>query len=256
MKSASTDRRISKIADLDREKVRELCELHPWGLGRLSSGIGLERTALSHFFSGRRPLPQTFAAKFLRQIGLTVKGEMDFKHCFWLSAKAGMEDVAVSWISQIFPNGGKLIKLSNAGHSYEHEQLPQSEWVFGVALFDGNAVALMRDEIHFEDHSWIPGEWKVVDTNEFADDLLGVENAPSKADIVELMESAKNYDYEEHMWGRVRDIAKEYGLSGDQVLDLVKNGIPGYKEPVYLDSEGQEMSSLNFSRKIAEVTRK
>jgi hypothetical protein len=114
----------------------------------------------------------------------------------------------------------------------------------------------MRDEIHFEDHSWIPGEWKVVDTNEFADDLLGVENAPSKADIVELMESAKNYDYEEHVWGRVRDIAKEYGLSGDQVLDLVKNGIPNFKEPVYLDSDGQEMSSLNFSRKIAEVTRK
>jgi hypothetical protein len=47
--------------------------------------------------------------------------------------------------------------------------------VFGVALFDGNAVALMRDEIHFEDHSWLPGEWEVVDTNEFADDLLGVE---------------------------------------------------------------------------------
>jgi hypothetical protein len=182
---------------------------------------------------------------------------MDFKHCFWLSAKAGMEDVAVNWISQIFPNGGKLINLSNAGSTYERDQLPQSEWVYGVALFNGNAAALVRDEIHFEDHSWIPGEWEVVDTNEIADDLLDLERPPTKSDIVELMEVAKSYDYEEHVWGQLKDITKEYGLSGDQVLELVKKGIPGYKEPVYLDTDGQEMSSsYNLSRRLTKLIKK
>lgn len=256
MKQSTTDRRISKIADLDSEKVKELCELHPWDLGQLSSNVGLERTALSHFFSGRRPLPQTFAAKFLRQIGLTVKGELDPKHCFWICPRAGMEDIATKWVSLIFPNGGKLVNLSNTGQSYERTQLPPEKWIFGVALYDGNAVALVRDEIHFEDHSWLPGNWEELDTNDFSDDYLDIEKPPVKADIIELMKSAQKTNYEDLAWERVHDLAKQYGLTGDQVFDTLKSSIPDYKEPIYLDDDGQPMSSMTFSRKIAEVGHK
>lgn len=240
MTQKSTDRRISKIADLDRDAVRELCELHPWDLGRLSANVGMERTALSHFFSGRRPFPQKFAARFLQQIGLTIKGDVDQKHCFWFKVRAGQEDAAVKWIEKLFPRGGQRLDMSNSGKDYDRENIPDDEWIFGTALYNGVHAALILDEIHFSDHSWIPGSWTVEFWSDLADDLLAVDKMPTKFDVAELMQDAKDLHYDEFMWSSIRSLASFHQIPVDDVMSLLKASIPGYKEPVLLDEDGKE----------------
>lgn len=237
MNEKSIDRRVSKIADLDRNAVRELCELHPWDLGRLCTNVGMERTALSHFFSGRRPFPQKFAARFLQQIGLTIKGDIDPKHCFWFKVRAGQEDNAVKWIEKLFPQGGQRVDVSNSGLE---GNIPVDKWVFGTALYNGAHAALILDEIHFSDHSWIPGSWAMDFGSDFADNLVSIDQMPTKLDVVELMQDAKKHDYDEYMWSSIRDMASFHQISVDDVMSLLKASIPGYKEPVLLDEDGKE----------------
>jgi len=240
MNEKSLDRRVSKIADLDRNAVRELCELHPWDLGLLCTNVGMERTALSHFFSGRRPFPQKFAARFLQQIGLTIKGDIDPKHCFWFKVRAGQEDNAVKWIEKLFPQGGQRVDVSNSGQDHDRANIPDDKLVFGTALYNGVNAALILDEIHFSDHSWIPGAWKVDIGSDLADDLLATDQMPTKLDVAELMQEAKNQDYDEFMWSSIRDLASFHQIPVDDVMSLLKASIPGYKEPVLLDEDGKE----------------
>lgn len=233
MNKISVDRRVSKIADLDKDRVRELCELHPWDLGRLSADVGMARTAISHFFSGRRPFPMKYAPKFLRQLGLTLKGEPDGNHCFCFSVGAGMEDVAVAWLKRLFPNGGKKIDLTNTGSDYDRPQLPSNQWLYGFALKSDTHVALIRDEIHFGSSDWLPGLWETLDCIDMADDLLAMEKLPTKLEIMNLMNAVPDYD--NYLWGVIRSKATELGLSVDDVHAILKSTVPGWTEPVLME---------------------
>ena len=49
------NRRVSPLATLNKDLVKQLCDLHPWDLKELCAQARLDQTVLSHFFAGRRP---------------------------------------------------------------------------------------------------------------------------------------------------------------------------------------------------------
>ena len=224
MKEASSDRRVSKIADLDREAVRGLCDLHPFGLGRLCSNVGMERTVLSHFFSGRRLLPQKYAPQFLRQIGLTVKGEVDPRHCFYIAVAPGMEDLATSWIKRLFPAGGERVTLCRYLDGDDGTGEPIAERRDeGWALYGGGIAAVVQDSVHFGDASWIPGVWDDHGLAPYADDLLSVAHLPSKADVIAAVHSIPIHT--DLIWSEIQKAASDAGLEGNDVLRILNDAI-------------------------------
>lgn len=243
-------RRLSRIPDLDRAAVKDLCDLHPYELGHLCASIGLDKTVLSNFFAGRRPFPQKLAPLFLRQIGLTVAGEIDDRHCFVFQLQAGMQDLAVAWLKRLFPDGGRRIELSNTTGVHEH---PQRQQAFGVALFDDHIAAVVRDDIHFGDYSWLPGEWELWGHDDAADALLSLVNLPAKADVIAAMNAVPQYD--EVVWANIKEGAMAAGLSADAVLVILKQEVPNWPEPVFIDNgtQGQSRGLMSaHSRKSAQ----
>lgn len=240
MSPAPSLRRLSRIPDLDRAAIKQLCDLHPWELGQLCADVGLDKTVLSNFFAGRRPFPQKLAPLFLRQIGLTAAGEVDVRHCFVFQLKAGMQDLAIEWLKRLFPGGGRKIELSNTAVDHERPQRPVDQQAYGVALFDDRIAAVVRDDIHFGDHSWIPGKWSLWGHDDSADGLLSLDNLPTKADVMAAMNSLPQYD--EVVWRYIKEGAMAAGLSGDAVLAILKQEVPNWPEPAFIDNGTQGQS--------------
>ena len=221
MKEIPLSRRVSPIADLDREQVRELCELHPLEMGQLCEKVGLNKSVLSNFLAGRRPLPQKFAATFLRQLGLTVKGEIDPRHCFYLVVGPGLEDLAAKWIKRLFPLGGTMSIV----HRYMQSDDPEVDQYRvepGVALAGGDVVAVVRDDVNFGNFSWIPGAWECGESLA-RDEFFDVTRLPAKKDVLAAMTSVSTYD--DMTWAEVQYVAEAAGLTGGDVLRILEEKI-------------------------------
>ena len=163
MPSKISNRRVSSLAGLDRKMIRELCDLHPWDMGQLCEAVALNKSAFSNFLTGRRPLPEKFAPQFLRQIGLTIKGEMDPRHCFYFAVGPGRQDFAGKWISRLFPRGGDMWTIvSQEQFQTGEDEVEIDVYELGVLLCCDDKVAIVRDDVNFGDVSWIPGDWKNV----------------------------------------------------------------------------------------------
>jgi len=226
MNEISSNRRVSPIADLDREQIKELCDLHPWEMGQMCEKVGLNKSVLSNFLAGRRPFPQKFAPTFLRQIGLNVKGEIDLRHCFYLTVGPGLEDLAAKWIKRLFPLGGTMCIL----YRYMRSDDPgEGEYRVeaGVALAGGEFVAVVRDDVNFGDFAWIPGVWEAGDSLD-ADVLLDMTRLPAKKDVLAAMASVPTYDH--MIWGEIQRVAEAAGFTGDDVLRIVKDTIREFSE--------------------------
>jgi hypothetical protein len=208
---------------------------------------------LSNFFAGRRPFPQKLAPLFLRQIGLTVSGEIDARHCFVFQLKAGMQEIAIAWLKRLFPEGGRIIELSNTAVDHERPQRSVSQQAYGVALFDDRIAAVVRDDIHFGDHSWLPGKWALWGHDDSADSLLSLDNLPTKADVMAAMNALPQYD--EVVWAHIKEGTLAAGISADAVLAILKKEVSNWPEPVLLDNgiQGQKRGSMSAqSRKSSE----
>lgn len=224
MRNEASDRRVSRIAELDRDAIRQLCDLHPWGLGRLCRNVGLDRTVLSHFFSGRRPLPQKYAPEFLRQIGLTVKGEIDQRHCFYIAVAPGLEDIAAAWIKRLFPTGGERVTLCEyVEGSDDHGDPIQEKWDLGWALSGGGIAAVVKDAVHFGDMSWMAGIWRDHGAVPYAQDLLSVEHLASKTDVIAAVQSIPTTP--DLSWAEIKSVASEAGLDANDVLQILQDAI-------------------------------
>ncbi len=226
MNEKSSNRRVSPIADLDREQIKELCDLHPLDMGQLCEKVGLNKSVLSNFLSGRRPFPQKFAPTFLRQIGLNVKGEVDPRHCFYLTVGPGLEDLAAKWIKRLFPLGGTMCVVYKNLHSDDPEE-GEYRAEAGVALAGGELVAVVRDDVNFGDFAWIPGVWESGNSLN-ANDVLNVARLPAKKEVLAAMASVPTYD--NMIWGEVQRVAEAAGLTGDEVLRIVEDAIRGFSE--------------------------
>ncbi|ABM39732.1 hypothetical protein [Polaromonas naphthalenivorans] len=245
MNEISPGRRVSPIADLDREQIKELCELHPLEMGQLCAKVGLNKSVLSNFLAGRRPFPQKFAPTFLRQIGLNVKGEIDPRHCFYLTVGPGLEDLAAKWIKRLFPLGGTMCIVYKNMRSDDPEE-GEYRVEAGVALTGGELVAVVRDDVNFGDFAWIPGVWETGNSIN-ADDLLDVTRLPAKKDVLAAMASVPTYD--NMIWGEVQRVAEAAGLTGDEVLRIVEDAIRGFSE------SPQRRDAFDVEGRKAEATR-
>lgn len=215
-----TNRRVSAIASLDRIAVRELCALHPYDLGKLCANVGLEPTALSHFFAGRRLLPQRYAAEFLHQLGLNTAGELDPEHLYMFYVRPGFEEMAAAWILRLFPTGGDRVNLHD-----EWQARPQGAAATvtrrGVALFDGKFAAVIQLASKRLNFNWLPGEWRVVSDEGRAAAFLDTDNPPSKAAIASLIQSGPNVEevlWHDPLWNEVKRQTIHQGLTADAVL--------------------------------------
>ena len=252
MNGISPSRRVSPIADLDREQVRELCELHPLEMGQLCEKVGLNKSVLSNFLAGRRPFPQKFAPVFLRQIGLTVKGEIDPRHCFYLAVGPGLEDLAAKWIKRLFPLGGTMCILYRYLR-FDDPDMGEYRVEAGVALSGDEVVAVVRDDVNFGNFSWIPGAWKSGESLD-ADELLDVTRMPAKKDVLAAMASVPTYDH--MIWSEIQRVAEAAGLTGDDVLRILEKTIRGFSVSPQmreaLDAEGRKAveAAMAFRRAL------
>lgn len=219
METPLTNRRLSPLRGLDVAMVKDLCDLHPWKLGKLCKNVGLSRMALSHFFSGRRPLPQKEAVAFLNQIGLTVKGEIDTRHCFVIAVKAGMQDLAAGWIGRLFPEGGTKLIVSDRWPNGGRTEIPPQKPTHGVALYDGKIAAVVHAPDAGQDYSWLPGKWEDIGTAVDAEGLLATEDLPSTS-LVRIW--FEENDFKTASWDQVQLEAEDRGLSANDVLQLIR----------------------------------
>ena len=220
MNTLTTRRRVSPLTKLDGELVKGLCDLHPWDLGRLCREVDLDRTVLSHFFAGRRPLPKKVAKAFLGQIGLRLSGEIDPRHCFVIYPRMGKEDLATEWIGRMFPNGGKRIDLSTEWVNHGRAQQDPDLRAYGSALFDGRIAVVFHESGESDGPITLPGKWDLVDYNNSAEGLLSIGVLPRKDDV---MRAFANADFlGETTWEQVRIQAVASGLSPFDVLQLIQ----------------------------------
>ncbi|MDO8768151.1 MAG: hypothetical protein Q7K57_05505 [Burkholderiaceae bacterium] len=215
-----TNRRLSPLRDLDVALVKSLCQLHPWGLGRLCANVGLSRMALSHFFAGRRPLPQKEAVAFLKQIGLTVKGEIDPRHCFVLLVRAGLQDLAIEWIARLFPKGGVMLIVNDRWPNGGRTEVPPQQASHGAALYDGEIAAVVHISKADPEFAWLPGDWEIVNNTSDAEGILATEELPTK-DTVRIAIEDTNRE-EVASWRQVQVEAEGAGLSAYDVLQRIR----------------------------------
>ena len=221
--SPSSNRRGSRLTELDREVVRELCDLHPWDMGQLCEKVGLNKSAFSNFLTGRRYLPQKHAAQFLRQLGLSVTGEVDNRHCFYFVVGPGLQELALKWIEKLFPQGGKLFTLAQGALSLEGAGGPgRDRPLLGVVLLSLDAVAVVRDKVNFGDFAWITGNWERSGHLLDAQALLDEHHLSDKSAVYAAIDGAPADDPQ--VWADIQRAAQNAGLSGGQVLELV-NGV-------------------------------
>lgn len=221
METSSTNRRLSPLRGLDAAMVKDLCDLHPWKLGRLCKNVGLNRMGLSHFFAGRRPLPQSEAVAFLNQIGLTIKGEIDTRHCFVFAVKAGMQDLAAKWINRLFPDGGVKLIVSDRWPNGGRTEIPPQKPSHGVALYNGKIAAVVHVPEADLNYSWLPGKWESLGTAVDAEGLLATEDLPS-ASLVRIW--LENNEFHEIVsWQQVQQETEERGLNAYDVLQLIRS---------------------------------
>ena len=216
------NRRTSPLSNLDRDLVKVLCDVHPWGLKELCEKVGLDNTVLSHFFAGRRPLPSKVAVSFLRQIGLRSDGKFDAEYCFVFKPPLGMEARLAQLISLIFPKGGRRIALINEFITYGKAKSYRLDETVGYALFDGITAAV----IHINDSSDVklilPGKWKSVSNDAAGDALLSLDDLPKKSDVM-VWFVAEGSDAPEINWGSVETEARTKGLTPSDVLQMIKS---------------------------------
>ena len=221
-----SNRRLSRLSDLDREVVRELCDLHPWEMGQLCQSVGLNKSAFSNFLTGRRHLPQKHAAQFLRQLGLSVTGEVDKRHCFYFVVGPGLQKLALQWIDKLFPQGGKLFTLAQGARSLESAGgLDRDNALLGVAFVGLETVAVVRDEVNFGDFTWITGQWERLGPLLDAQSLLDENHLPDKSTVYAAIEGVQADD--QQVLADIRRVAQNAGLSGGQVLELIQRAVGG-----------------------------
>lgn len=227
MSELITNRRTSRITDLDRKMVRELCDLHPLDMSQLCAKVGLNKTAFSNFLTGRRPLPEKFAPQFLRQIGLTVKGGIDSRHLFYFAVGPGLEDLAAKWIGRLLPNGGNMWTIIQYvlmhEHEIEHENFPFESYELGVVLLGDDHAVIVRDDVNFGNFSWIPGFWKKRGSLE-GKALLDTVNLPTFDTISIAMKSGEHSE-QEISWAEVQIFAGENGFTAEDVLQHLRTAL-------------------------------
>ena len=223
MPSKISNRRVSSLAGLDRKMIRELCDLHPWDMGQLCEAVALNKSAFSNFLTGQRPLPEKFAPQFLRQIGLTIKGEMDPRHCFYFAVRPGLQDLAAKWISKLFPSGGDMWKINSHKQYLAGEDEVEFEVVeLGVVLLNDANVAVIRDDVHFGDVSWIPGNWTNAGQLPAGTRLLSTATLPTRKLISTVMEASEPAD-PEASWVEVQAYAEKAGFTAQEVMNYFIN---------------------------------
>ena len=213
------------MADLDRQIVRELCDLHPFEMGQLCDNVGLNKSAFSNFLTGRRHLPEKFAPKFLRQIGLTVRGEIDPRHCFYFAVRPGLQDLAAKWISKLFPIGGEIWKIISQERRLVDEDEDEGGFdVFelGVVLLNDDNVAVIRDDVHFGEVSWIPGRWTKAGYLPDGSRLLSTTTLPTRKLLSTIMEFSDPVE-PEASWAEVQAYAEKGGLTADDMMNYLIN---------------------------------
>ena len=219
----TSNRRLSRMADLDRQIVRELCDLHPFEMGQLCDNVGLNKSAFSNFLTGRRHLPEKFAAQFLRQIGLTVRGEIDPRNCFYFAVRPGLQDLAAKWISKLFPSGGDMWKINSHKQYLAGEDEVEFEVVeLGVVLLNDENVAVIRDDVHFGDVSWIPGNWTNAGQLPAGTRLLSTATLPTRKLISTVMKASEPAD-PEASWVEVQAYAEKAGFTAQEVMNYFIN---------------------------------
>ena len=219
----TSNRRLSRMADLDRQIVRELCDLHPFEMGQLCDNVGLNKSAFSNFLTGRRHLPEKFAAQFLRQIGLTVRGEIDARHCFYFAVRPGLQDLAAKWISKLFPSGGDMWKINSHKQYLAGEDEVEFEVVeLGVVLLNDDNVAVIRDDVHFGDVSWIPGNWTNAGQLPAGTRLLSTATLPTRKLLSTVMKASEPAD-PEASWVEVQAYAEKAGFTAQEVMNYFIN---------------------------------
>ena len=219
----TSNRRVSRMADLDRQIVRELCDLHPFEMGQLCDNVGLNKSAFSNFLTGRRHLPEKFAAQFLRQIGLTVRGEIDPRHCFYFAVRPGLQDLAAKWISKLFPSGGDMWNINSRKQYPLGEDEVECEVVeLGVVLLNDDNVAVIRDDVHFGDVSWIPGNWTNAGQLPAGTRLLSTATLPTRKLISTVMKASEPAD-PEASWVEVQAYAEKAGFTAQEVMNYFIN---------------------------------
>ena len=219
----TSNRRLSRMADLDRQIVRELCDLHPFEMGQLCDNVGLNKSAFSNFLTGRRHLPEKFAPKFLRQIGLTVRGEIDPRHCFYFAVRPGLQDLAAKWISKLFPSGGDMWKINSHNQYLAGEDEVEFEVVeLGVVLLNDENVAVIRDDVHFGEVSWIPGRWTKAGYLPDGSRLLSTTTLPTRKLLSTVMEFSDPVE-PEASWAEVQAYAEKGGLTADDMMNYLIN---------------------------------
>ena len=221
----TSNRRLSRMADLDRQIVRELCDLHPFEMGQLCDNVGLNKSAFSNFLTGRRHLPEKFAAQFLRQIGLTVRGEIDPRHCFYFAVRPGLQDLAAKWISKLFPSGGEIWKIISQERRLVDEGEEEVEFdlfELGVVLCDGENLSVIRDDVHFGDVSWIPGNWTNAGQLPTGTRLLSKTTMPTRK-LVSIVMEVSEPTVPETSWADVQAYAEKGGLTADDMMNCLIN---------------------------------
>ncbi len=224
IKDAKGHRRFSALAGLDRVAVRELCDLHPWELGRLCAAGGLDRTVLSHFFAGRRPIPQRVAVGFLSQLGMRVSGELDPQHAFFFYVRPGYSELAGRWIERLFPGGGTRLAISNDMELQAAGSSPAAS-KRGVVLFDGNHAAVVQDQDAGDVCGWMRGAWDDIGHDDRAGALLDHDHLPSKAAVAAAVQGVptfERYVWNDPDWDEVKQEAIRQGCGAREVLSLLQ----------------------------------
>lgn len=224
IKDAKGHRRFSALAGLDRVAVRELCDLHPWELGRLCAAGGLDRTVLSHFFAGRRPIPQRVAVGFLSQLGMRVSGELDPQHAFFFYVRPGYSELAGRWIERLFPGGGTRLAISNDMELQAAGSSPAAS-KRGVVLFDGNHAAVVQDQDAGDVCGWMHGAWDDIGHDDRAGALLDHDHLPSKAAVAAAVQGVptfERYVWNDPDWDEVKQEAIRQGCGAREVLSLLQ----------------------------------
>lgn len=212
-------RRRSPLATLDPDALRELCELHPWDLGRLSAASGFDRSVLSHVFAGRRSLPQNTASKFLSLIGLLPSGKPDRNHLFVLQARLGNVPILKAWLERLLPNGADVVQLHRSTQDGSVSGDPTGGW----AMFDGETAVLVYGAAGTQ----LPvngGSWPVIGDVDHADQYLNPEKQPNRSQVVKLVSDTptlERYVLDHPDWDLVKRAAAKKGLTPMHVLDLI-----------------------------------
>ncbi len=232
-------RRRSPLAGLDPLALRELCELHPWDLGRLSAAAGLDRSALSHVFAGRRPLPQHAASKFLSRIGVLPTGELDRNHLFVLQARAGNGPLLGSWLERLLPNGADVVQLHRTVDNEGGTGEPRMGW----ALYDGQTAVLVFGtsgvQLPLTEERWL-----VLGDLDHADGLLDEANFPDRSEVVQTVAGVPSLEkaiLADPRWEHLKRAAAKKGLGVEELLEFVER----FQEP----SGGKSLFPLFRSKK-------